>query len=73
MDDNKLTMVELGRGYDLVAKTYMEFKELAEEEIRKDDNLTKDDFNDVIIGLLVTKILVLEGKLDEKYWKSAIS
>ena len=73
MDDNKLTMVELGHGYDLVAKTYMEFKELAEEEIRKDADLTKDDFNDVIIGLLVTKILVLEGKLDEKYWKSAIS
>lgn len=73
MDDNKLTMVELGRGYDLVAKTYMQFKELAEEQIRKDDDLTEDDFNDVVIGLIVTKLLVAEGKLDEKYWKSAIS
>lgn len=73
MDDNKLTMVELGRGYDLVAKTYMQFKELAEEQIRKDDGLTEDDFNDVVIGLIVTKLLVAEGKLDEKYWKSAIS
>ena len=73
MDDNKLTMVELGRGYDLVAKTYIEFKELAEEQIRKDADLTEDDFNDVVIGLIVTKLLVAEGKLDEKYWKSAIS
>lgn len=73
MDDNKLTMVELGRGYDLVAKTYMQFKELAEEQIRKDDDLTEDDFNDVVIGLIVTKLLVAEGKLDEKYWNSAIS
>ena len=73
MDDTKLTMVELGRGYDLVAKTYIEFKELAEEQIEKDDDLTEDDFNDVVIGLIVTKLLVAEGKLDEKYWKSAIS
>lgn len=73
MDDNKLTMVELGRGYELVARTYVEFREMAEEQIGKEPELTKDDFNDVIIGLLVTKILVLEGKLDEKYWRSAIS
>lgn len=73
MNDNKLTMVELGLGYDLTAKAYLEFKELAEEQIRKEPELTEDDFNDVIIGLLVTKILVLEGKLDEKYWRSAIS
>lgn len=73
MDDTKLTMVELGHGYDLVAKTYIEFKELAKEQIRKDDGLTEDDFNDVVIGLIVTKLLVAEGKLDEKYWKSAIS
>lgn len=74
MDDNKLTMVELGRGYELVARTYMEFKELAEEQIRKDNiELCDADLDEVIIGLLVTKILVLEGKLDEKYWRSAIS
>lgn len=73
MDDTKLTMVELGHGYDLVAKTYMQFKELAEEQIRKDDDLTEDDFNDVVIGLIVTKLLVVEGELDEKYWRSAIS
>lgn len=73
MSDNKLTMVELGRGYDLTAKTYLEFKGLAEEQIRKEPKLTEDDFYDVVIGLLVTKILVLEGKLDEKYWRSAIS
>jgi hypothetical protein len=73
MDDNKMTMVELGRGYELVAKTYMEFKEIAEEQISKEPELTEDDLNDVIIGLLVTKLLVDEGKLDEKYWRSAIS
>lgn len=73
MDDNKLTMRELGRGYDLVAKTYMEFKELADEQIRKDTNLTEEDFNDVVIGLIITKLLVAEGKLEEKYYKSAIS
>lgn len=73
MDDNKLTMVELGRGYELTVKTYIEFKKLAEEQIRKEPELTEDDLNDVVIGLLVTKLLVLEGKLDEKYWRSAIS
>ena len=73
MDDNKMTMVELGRGYDLVAKTYIEFKELAEEQISKEAELTENDLNDVVIGLLVTKLLVAEGKLDEKYWRSAIS
>lgn len=73
MDNNKLTMVELGRGYELTAKTYIEFKKLAEEQIRKEPELTEDDLNDVVIGLLVTKLLVVEGKLDEKYWRSAIS
>lgn len=73
MDDNKLTMVELGRGYELTAKTYLEFKKLAKEQISKEANLTEDDLNDVVIGLLVTKLLVVEGKLDEKYWRSAIS
>ena len=73
MDDNKMTMVELGRGYDLVAKTYIEFKELAEEQISKEAELTENDLNDVVIGLLVTKLLVAEGKLDEKYWRSAIN
>ncbi len=72
MDDNKLTMVECGRGYELVAKTYMEFERLAREQLKK-DGLPEDDLNDVIIGLLVTKLLVTEGKLDEKYWRSAIS
>lgn len=72
MDDNKLTMVELGRGYELVAKTYMEFKGLAEEQLKK-EKLPESDLNDVIIGLIVTKLLVAEGKLDEKYWRSAIS
>jgi len=72
MDDNKLTMVEAGRGYDLVAKTYLDYEKLARQQM-KIDNLPEEDFNDVIIGLLVTKVLVLEGKLDEKYWRSAIS
>lgn len=73
MDDNKLTMVELGRGYELTAKTYLEFEKLAREQISKEAELTEDDLNDVVIGLLVTKLLVVEGKLDEKYWRSAIS
>ena len=73
MDDTKLTLVELGRGYELVAKTYKEFEELARKQMEIDEKLDDGDFNDVIIGLLVTKILVLEGKLDEKYWLSAIS
>ncbi len=72
MDDYKLPMSELGRGYDLVAKTYLEFERLAREQIEK-ENLPVDDLNDVILGLLITKLLVAEGKLDEKYWKSAIS
>lgn len=72
MDDNKLTMVEAGKGYEMVAETYKEFTKLAEQQL-KNDGLSDDDFNDVIIGLLITKVLVLEGKLDEKYWKSAIS
>lgn len=73
MDDNKLTMVELGRGYELTAKTYLKFEKLAKEQISKEAELTEDDLNDVVIGLLVTKLLVVEGKLDEKYWRSAIS
>lgn len=72
MDDYKLPMSELGRGYDLVSKTYLEFERLAQEQIEK-ENLPVDDLNDVILGLLITKLLVAEGKLDEKYWKSAIS
>ena len=74
MDDNKLTLTELGRGYDKVSKTYNEFRELAEEQIRKDNKeLCDADLDEVIIGLLITKLLVMEGKLEEKYWKSAIS
>lgn len=74
MDDNKLTLTELGRGYDKVSKTYSEFKELAEEQIRKDNiELCDADLDEVIIGLLITKLLVVEGKLEEKYWKSVIS
>ena len=72
MNDNKLTWSEAGHGYDLVSKTYLEFKELADEQIKK-EGLSEGDFNDVIIGLLITKLLVAEGKLDEKYFKSATS
>lgn len=73
MDDNKLTLRENIHGMRMVAKTYAEFKKLAEEQIEKDSKLTKDDYNDVVMGLLVTKLLVAEGKLEEKFWKSAIS
>ena len=73
MDDNKLTIRENIHGLRLVGTTYAAFKELAEEQIKKEDNLTEEDFNDVIIGLIITKLLVAEGKLDEKYFKSAIS
>lgn len=72
MNDNKLTWSEAGHGYDLVAKTYLNFKKLADEQIKK-EGMSEDDFNDVIIGLLITKLLVAEGRLDEKYWDSAIS
>ena len=73
MNDNKLTIRENLHGMRMVAKAYAEFKKLAEEQIKKDPELTKDDYNDVVIGLLVTKLLVAEGKLEEKFWKSAIS
>lgn len=73
MSNKQLTFRENIHGMRMVAKTYTEFKKLAEEQIRKDPELTKDDYNDVVIGLLVTKLLVVEGKLDEKYFESAIS
>ena len=73
MEDNKVTFSENARGMIQVAETYMEFKELAEEQIAKDDDLKQHDFNDVLIGLLIIKLLVAEGKLEEKFWKSAIS
>ena len=57
----------------LVAETYLEFKKLAEEQIRKDDDITEEDLDDVIIGLVITKLLVAEGKLEEKFFESAIS
>lgn len=57
----------------MVAKTYAKFKKLAEEQIKEDPDLTEADYNDVVIGLLVTKLLVVEGELEEKYWDSAIS
>lgn len=73
MDDKKLTVEENIHGLKLVAETYIEYEELAKRQIEIDGGLTDGDLNDVIIGLLVTKILVLEGKLDEKYFESAIS
>ena len=73
MDDNKLTIRENIHGLKMVARTYNYYKKLAERQIKNDPDLTEEDFNDVIIGLLVTKILVLEGHLDEKFFKSAIS
>lgn len=73
MEENRVTFSENARGMRLVAETYLELKELAEEQIRKEDDLTEDDLNDVIISLAITKLLVAEGKLEEKFWKSAIS
>lgn len=73
MEDNKVTFSENARGMRLTAETYIKFKELAEEQISKEAELTEDDLNDVVIGLLITKLLVVEGKLEEKFWKSAIS
>ena len=73
MNNNTITLTEYGRGMRLVAETYSDFKELAEEQIRKEPGLTGADYNDVVIGLLVTKLLVAEGKLEEKYFESAIS
>jgi len=73
MDNKKVTLSENARGMELVAKTYLTFKELAMEQIRKEPELTEDDLNDVIIGLVITKLLVAEGKLEEKFFESAIS
>lgn len=73
MDDKKVTLTENARGMRLVAETYLEFKELAEEQIRKDSDLTEADLDDVVIGLLITKLLVAEGKLEGKFFESAIS
>ena len=73
MDDKKVTLTENARGMRLVAETYLEFKKLAEEQIRKDDDITEEDLDDVIIGLVITKLLVAEGKLEEKFFESAIS
>lgn len=73
MDDNRITFSENARGMRLVAKTYIELKELAKEQIRKEDDLTEADLDDVILSLAITKLLVAEGKLEEKFWKSAIS
>ena len=72
MEENRLTWFEAVRGYRLVFQTYLEFMKLAREQIEK-EGLSEDDLNDVIIGLITTKLLVAEGKLDEKYFKSAIS
>jgi hypothetical protein len=73
MSEKKVTLTENARGMRLVAETYMEFKKLAEEQIRKDDDITEEDLDDVIIGLVITKLLVAEGKLEEKFFESAIS
>lgn len=70
---DKVTFSENLRGMRLTAETYLQFKKLAEEQIEKESDLTADDFNDVLIGLLITKLLVLEGKLEEKYFISATS
>lgn len=73
MDENKVTFVENCRGMRLVAETYLEFKKLAEEQIRKEPDLTEDDLEGVLTSLVITKLLVAEGKLEEKFFKSAIS
>lgn len=73
MSEIKVTLAENARGMIAVAETYMIFKELAWKQIEKDDALTEDDFHDVITGLLITKLLVAEGKLEEKFFESAIS
>ena len=72
MAEKRVTLTENARGMRLVAETYLEFKKLAEEQIRKDD-ITEEDLDDVIIGLVITKLLVAEGKLEEKFFESAIS
>ncbi len=73
MSEKKVTLTENARGMRLVAETYLEFKKLADEQIRKDDDITEEDLDDVIIGLVITKLLVAEGKLEEKFFESAIS
>ena len=73
MDDTKLTVRENIYGLKLVAKTYAELKKLAEEQIEKEADLTEAALDDVIVSFAITKLLVAEGKLDEKYWRSAIS
>ena len=73
MSKNGLTFLENARGMKLVAKTYKIFEKLAKEQIAKSDELSDGDLDDVIIGVLVTKLLVTEGKLDEKFFESAIS
>jgi hypothetical protein len=73
MNEKKVTLTENARGLRLVGETYWEFKKLAEEQIEKDDNITEEDLDKVIIGLLITKLLVAEGKLEEKFFESAIS
>ena len=73
MSEIKVTLTENARGMKLVAETYREFKKLAEEQIRKDDDITEEDLDNVIIGLVITKLLVAEGKLEEKFFESAIS
>lgn len=73
MAEKRVTLTENARGMRLVAETYLEFKKLAEEQIAKEDDLTEADLDDVIIGLVITKLLVAEGKLEEKFFESAIS
>ena len=73
MSEKKVTLTENARGLRLVGETYWEFKKLAEEQIRKDDDITEEDLDKVIIGLVITKLLVAEGKLEEKFFESAIS
>lgn len=73
MAEKRVTLTENARGLRLVGETYWEFKKLAEEQIRKDDDITEEDLDKVIIGLLITKLLVAEGKLEEKFFESAIS
>jgi hypothetical protein len=73
MAEKRVTLTENARGMRLVAETYLEFKKLAEEQIRKEDDITEEDLDDVIIGLVITKLLVAEGKLEEKFFESAIS
>ena len=72
-NEKKLSFAQNFYGMQMVAARYAQFKELAEEQIRKYPDLTEDDYNDVVIALLVTKLLVEEGVLDEVFFESAIS